>query len=248
MMMTPLMKIPSEMKSLIVDIMGDIHGDAAPLYYWATQYNHDILIIAGDFGFLFGNTNDLTICETFRKKFKHKKVLIVPGNHDDYDQIYDLPQVTIYGAKAYKLSNNFFYIDRGEILNINNTTFLCISGADSIDKLWRFDYMKDNPGSKIWWQQEQITQSDIDNALRNCAKYNYKLDYVISHEVPIRAKAEILGNFRYSSANSATLLWDLANQIQFSMWYCGHLHLSWRGTLGDMNFKVLNINEIEEVL
>ena len=236
------------MKYWTTDIIGDIHGNSDPLLYWADCYKHDILIIAGDAGLLFGNFNNTEICNIFKKQFPQKKVLIVPGNHEDYDQIYALPQTTVFGAKAYKLSNNFYYIDRGEILSINNKTFLCIGGADSIDKLWRLDYMRDNPGSKIWWQQEQITQPDIDNALRNCAKYNYKVDYVISHEVPIRVKAEILHNFNYSSANSATLLWDLANQIEFSMWYCGHLHLSWRSTIGDMNFTVLQINEIEEVL
>lgn len=247
MMMIPLMSLTMRMKYWTTDIIGDIHGNSDPLLYWASHYNHDILIIAGDAGLLFGNFNNTEICDIFKRKFSQKKVLIIPGNHEDYDQIYALPQTTVFGAKAYKLSNNFYYIARGEILSINNKTFLCIGGADSIDKIWRQDQMEENPNSPIWWQQEQITPEDISRALTNLKPYDNKVDYVVSHEVPIAVKRNIfpvIGGEKTSSYR----LWDLANQIKFSMWYCGHLHLSWGSTIGDMNFTVLNINEIEEVL
>ena len=232
----------------IVDVIGDIHGDATAIARWAAHSRHDILFAAGDVGLLFGHENNLAIVRTFEKYFPNKIVLMVPGNHDDYDQIEALPPCTIFDAKAYKLSDQFYYIDRGEVVNIDGTTYLCISGAESIDREWRLNYMEDHPDyGPIWWQRELITPDDINKICDNMSRYNWQVDYVISHEVPTRVKREI---FRvvYGPHYSSDLLWDLANQIYFSTWYCAHLHLSYKGTIGDMNFIVLDINEIQEVL
>ena len=208
-----------------IDVIGDIHGDAAAMAQWGAFYNHDILFAAGDVGLLFGNYNHLEILSTFKKYYPNKKVLMVTGNHDDYTQIEALPQTTLFGAKVRKLSNQFFYVERGEVITIDNKTFLCISGADSIDKSWRLDCMEEDPTDPIWWQQEQITSDDINKIMSRMADYNYKVDYVISHDVPTPIKREIFGGVLYGDKTSSNNLWDLANQIDFTLWYCAHLHI-----------------------
>lgn len=68
---------------------------------------------------------------------KSFKILAVMGNHDNYDIIEKLPEVEMFGAKALKVSDNVFYLKRGEIYTIDDKRFLILGGAMSDDKVWR---------------------------------------------------------------------------------------------------------------
>ena len=229
-----------------LNIIGDIHGDATAIAQWGAFYKGKFLIVAGDAGLLFGNENNLEILNIFKKRYSDKVVLIVPGNHDDYDQIEALPQCEKFGGKLRKLSNQFYYVERGEILTICDKKILCVSGADSIDIGWRITY-EHLHNQKIWWQQEQITASDINKIIDRMPHHGWRVDYVVSHDLPTPIKREAFHGVLYGPHSSSDLLWDLANQIDFSAWYGAHLHLSYNSMIGDKEFIVLNINEIQEV-
>ena len=59
------------------------------------------------------------------------------GNHDNYDIIEKLPEIEMFGAKVLKVSDNVFYLKRGEVYHIEEKQFLVLGGAMSDDKVWR---------------------------------------------------------------------------------------------------------------
>ena len=88
---------------------------------------------------------------------------------------------------------------------------------------------------------------DINKIIDRMPHHGWRVDYVVSHDLPTPIKREAFHGVLYGPHSSSDLLWDLANQIDFSAWYGAHLHLSYNSMIGDKEFIVLNINEIQEV-
>ena len=70
-----------------------------------------------------------------------------------YDHIKEYPMVQFKGAYAYKVTESIYVIERGEILDIDGTTYFCFGGGFSVDAAWR------TPG-KSWWENELPTVSE----------------------------------------------------------------------------------------
>jgi hypothetical protein len=49
-----------------------------------------------------------------------------------------------------------------------------MGGALSIDKHLRMDRV-------TWWKEEEISNIDFKNAISNLEKFNYEVDYVLTH-------------------------------------------------------------------
>lgn len=152
------------------------------------------------------------------------EIIVVPGNHDSYD-LDDYAHVKCHGANARKIRDNIFYIDRGEIMDINGQTYLCISGADSTDKDWRMDWMRENKG-KIWWEEERITFEQTTEICSKLADRDFRVNYIITHEPPYRVKQKFLGNISFDRTGSDIMLNDIFNLAEFDHWYCGHMHIT----------------------
>ena len=91
------------------------------------------------------------------------KILAVIGNHDNYDLIEQLPEVEIFGAKVLKVSENVFYLKRGEIYTLENKRFLVLGGALSDDKVWRKPH-------ESWWAQEEWSEKEKADCLKKSKK------------------------------------------------------------------------------
>ena len=220
-------------------ILGDVHANADFMNSFL-ESNEKYCIQLGDFGFIwnYGDWKWNKFLNKFEKEYSDKIIFVVPGNHENYDSFMKLPQVEVFGAKAYKVRENVFYIKRGEILEIENTTFLCIGGADSTDKAWRIvEY--ETKGIKCWWGQEAIHQKDIDNALKNLEKYGGRVDYVCSHAEPRWAINEIMPWAQESQ--SENLLGDLSRQVECEIWFGGHIHESLE--VKGRDFDVMTLGE-----
>lgn len=222
-------------------ILGDVHGEAMGFSDFLNS-DSDYCVQLGDFGFIW-NKWDVPynkFLNKFESEYPNKKIFTVLGNHENYDLINRLPETMVFGAKARQIRQNIFAIERGEILTLEGLTILCIGGADSTDKATRM-YDQDYLGKKTWWAQETIQQSDIDNALSNIKKYSGKVNIVCSHAEPYNA---MLRFFSYPQCSqSELLLKDLFEQINFDIWFGGHLHMSLEIEIGNKIIKVLNINE-----
>lgn len=84
-------------------------------------------------------------------------------------------------------------------------------GARSIDKAYRIE-------GKTWWKAEEPNVQEIEEALTNLKKINYKVDYVITHCGP-------WGRYSSKICKTEEFLGVLALYLQYSSWYCGHYHV-----------------------
>ena len=218
---------------------GDCHGD---FHRFANQNvrNHcrgmypSHVIILGDFGLIW-STNPDNPQEKYNIKWLNEKAwmtLAVLGNHCNYERIFQLPLMDLYGGKAYKVSDKIYILQHGNVYTIEGKTFLAFGGGLSIDKAYRKNRIS-------WWEEEIPTQADFMRAEENLKTAGCKVDYVLTHTAPQEAinvfKHRLpFGNLdpqddKYFDLKSADptvkMLSAIREQILFKKWYFGHFHL-----------------------
>lgn len=235
-------------------VAGDTHGEQTcsnlSVKYWPEQKQltkDDVLIILGDFGYIW----ESKFCKTERwwKNWLCEKrftIAFIDGNHENFTLLKMFPLVKKWGGyvRVIDMGNCVVYwLLRGEVYTINGQTILTMGGADSHDvkpnkeidelNLLHSGIRIKNTGRKPlvdWWPDEQITQYDVDNAINNLKRYNNKVDYVLSHSLPlndaiflsIKTKLgdSILGDIHTSMEHLETI----KNIVQYKEWHCGHFH------------------------
>lgn len=223
-------------------LIGDIHGEVKSLIDFI-ESNQKYCIQLGDFGLIFSETKDEKYILEYLEyvlKIKDKYIFTILGNHENYDFYDTLPETTFNGTRVKKYTDHIMAVCRGEILALENKTFLCIGGADSHDKEWRMEYEKTNK-EKIWWEQEIISEDDIQNAYNNLELFDGKVDFILSHTPPACFCYQIYRDGAFSK--SELLLEQLLNVAEFDTWYCAHVHTSACKSLGESAIVSLNIDE-----
>lgn len=111
------------------------------------------------------------------------------------------------------ISPHIRWLSRGTIKEFEGEKCLFIGGADSIDKFRRTKHLN-------WWEDEQITQEDIDKCPAEA------FDYVFSHACPYSVFADnaaLLGDPQFIGKDfdhtSEERLDQLKNKIQFNHWW-----------------------------
>lgn len=201
----------------MIYITGDTHGliDFEKLKEFDKRYisTKDVLIILGDAGIIW---DYLSMKETIAKYSSiGLTVIFVDGNHENFEILNKFPIVNKYGAKMHLISKNIFHVLRGEILNINDLKLLCIGGAISIDRHYRTLGVS-------YWKEEVIGKDDINNAIKNLKKYNYKVDYVLTHSCDSKTLKKYFGYYGDECTDRLTFIDKLVN---YKHWYFGHYHV-----------------------
>ena len=223
---------------------GDIHGD--PLYAFSYK-NHpemrrlgaqDMMIVLGDCGVPW---NKETIKEDLYKldwlNSRPYQVVLITGNHDNYDFIEAMPQIEFCGGIARKAIykgktfNNIVYIDKPTVMNLQGKICLIIPGANSHDindgiidgnnPDWRKLYRKAIfRGKQVrvshisWWPQEKVQVDLVQKILDNSLE---KVDLILSHEAPACQS-------RFYPTEEELYLDKISQQLEYTMWLHGHLH------------------------
>jgi len=209
--------------------IGDTHGeiDIGKVQNMDFEEN-SIIIQLGDFGCMWsGNQGDVNCYYKWIDKLKDKniKLFIIPGNHENYNLIMDLPIIkmndNIKGEFWYKEIDGFrFHFIKYPEMFINNKRFLCIRGAESIDKHHR----KENIS---WWKQELLSKEE-ENTILNIIESNPNFDYVVSHTCPKflieNYLPENVGFVKLSDPVSK-FLDNILDNIEFNTWFFGHFHI-----------------------
>jgi len=194
-------------------------------------------IVLGDFGLPW--SSDCEISENgihptdhtdrYLLKWYNQKpfrILAVQGNHDNYDVIEKIPEVEMYGNKVLKVSDNVFYLKRGEIYCLEDKHFLVLGGAMSDDKAWRKPH-------ESWWKQEEWSEGEKGSCFSKI-KENKKFDYVLSHTGPSKGIA-LTDDFFCNEENLKLLQGDsnvvfndkIDSVIRYKKWFFGHWHSDW---------------------
>lgn len=182
----------------------------------------DYLIILGDFGFPF---LDEEIDETNGEytywinwlASKPYTVLWVDGNHDNHPFWNNQPITEWNGGRVHihPRASNVIHLMRGEIYTIDGKKFFAFGGAASHDKEYRtpnFD----------WWEDEEASIDDIENAETNLSKHCHDVDYIIAHTPP----AGLLEGF-YGvpvECKTAKYLDTVVKSTVYKAYLCGHIH------------------------
>lgn len=211
---------------MTIYITGDIHAEVERLINFKKAKSGDTIIITGDFGLLW-NPKNQTKLKALIKHAEEKNIeyLFIDGNHENFTMLNSLPEEKRYNGKVGKISDKILHLKRGEIYTIYGYKFFCLGGALSIDKGLRTAY-------KSWWPEEEISEDEKINALKNLEKINFRPDYIITHTAPKELVKKLRGISLYTGISDPTQdFLDYLYEAIYIMnpdlkcWYFGHFHI-----------------------
>ena len=214
----------------MIYITGDTHGYDDRFFTYSGKVvpalqaltHADILIVAGDFGYLFFRNND-TVRFLDQLETLPFYIAFVDGNHENFPMIYEFPVEKWCGGSVHRIRKNIVHLMRGEIFDIQGHTFFVFGGASSIDRKMR------RPGLS-WWPEEIPNKEEEENAIHNLAARGAEVEYVITHTAPTYI-IQAMGYNTSPEANDARLCGFLewvakdSNAKGYKQWFFGHWHL-----------------------
>ena len=215
-------------------ISGDTHGllDAGKLINLSEKEKldyKDYLIICGDCGVVWDK--DLLDAHIEVYENLNTNVMFIDGNHENFDMLNEYKVEIWAGGKIHKISDHITHLMRGQVFEILGKTFFCLGGANSTDKAYRTEHIS-------WWNDEEITHTNLQESLENLSKHNFKVDYVLTHCPPNKIITKIAEIFtqcgesvpyflekKLKHTSSGEILDILQQKIDFKKWFFGHLHI-----------------------
>lgn len=209
------------MKNKII-LTGDIHADISRIVLMddSKMTKDDIVIVLGDFGVIWGNSEmtDWCLKELSKKNFT---TAFLDGNHENFVEIARLETITSWhGGKVGKLPYGIIHLLRGEIYNINGKIIGVCGGANSVDLWHRTEGIS-------WWREEEITDKDVSNFEANL-KGN-KIDIMLSHDAPasLIPLVKLFSGINDGEISNSQKQLEKINQIaDIDKWYFGHWHIN----------------------
>jgi hypothetical protein len=210
----------------MIYITGDLHGniDISKLNTknFPEQKNltkSDYLIILGDFGLIWNNSKE----EKYWLKWLNSKpwtTLFIDGNHENHEILNSIGVSEAFGGGVHRISDSIYHLMRGEVYTIENKKFFCFGGAESIDKMYRKEYVS-------WWKEEIPSMEQMQNGIDNLHNVDYQIDYVLTHTCPSDVFDYVVNNYK-----NITELERYLNHIKYRLdereidyqWYFGHFH------------------------
>ena len=203
----------------MVFVTGDLHGNFErfkPKYFpeQAQMTKQDIMICTGDFGGVwFGDSrDDETLDWLERLPFT---LAFVCGNHENYDALERYPVDDWHGGKVHRIRPHVLHLTRGQIFELESYRFFTMGGAKSHDTNHRINHIS-------WWRQELPSDEEYSEALQNLERYNWQVDYIITHCAP--TSIALMGS-RHNEADRLTdFLQEVRERAKYYYWLFGHYH------------------------
>lgn len=202
----------------MIYITGDTHGNIDRFNISQTKkFNQDdVLIVCGDFGFIWNGDNheDQLLNKLSKKKFT---ICFVDGTHENFSLLNNFPVISWNNGKVHKIRNNIFHLMRGEIFNINGETLFALGGGESPNKEERISVGN-------WWQEELPSDLQISYAEQNLNSVGNSVDYVVTHIPPLSVRKSLVGNIPYVNSFDIFLT-KLSENLNYKKWFFGSLHI-----------------------
>ncbi len=215
----------------MIYIRGDTHGEESQFSDQAMAGESswtadDILMIAGDFGFVFQG-EDRYLSERNKLDSLAKKpyrILFVDGNHEGFPFLSAYPEEIQYGAPVRRIRKNIFWLQRGYIYDIEGFSFFVMGGAHSMDKAFRMKYFE-VCGEKIWFEEELPSKDEFNRAIASLRAHNMEVDYIVTHTAPRTIIPRIIHAAPDMTDAELTGFLDwVYHEVKFKKWYFGHFH------------------------
>lgn len=215
----------------MVYITGDTHGDInrfSTRYFYeeSTLGKDDVLIVCGDFGFIFENPDSDKYQEeqdTLDKLSKKPYIIcFCDGNHENFAELYKYPEVTMFGNTVHKVRDNIFHLERGRVYTIQGEKYFVFGGAATVD----VEIMRRKDGVDWWPSYELPNNDEYRRSSDSLNESKFEVDYIITHTMP-RMLIDYLRISRIENPADTELTghfdWIL-NNTTFKKWYFGHWH------------------------
>ncbi len=233
---------------------GDTHGDLARFSsknfpIGKTLTKSDYVVILGDFGCIWSGDRK----DDYNLRWLDEKpwtTLFIDGNHENFNLLNQHPIEIWNNGKIHRINDNVIHLMRGQVFEIDGNTFMTMGGASSIDKNYRKEGVS-------WWKEEMPNDEEKQELLTNLEKYDYKVDYVLTHTCPMDifnfyADPGKLG-LKFSHINHELELFFnelvFKKKLQFKRWLFGHMHkdkIMFTKYIG-MYTSILSITEIHHI-
>jgi len=180
-------------------IIGDVHGKTNQFLDLVADYrkrSSDLIIQLGDLGF----QKQWKELNQYCKETNETKLVIVPGNHDDYSS-WDDPKL-------------YFMVAQKNQIDFNKELF-GLGGANSIDKHLRTEGID-------WFPQEEMSYSSLGHAVDLYIEQKPK--YMFSHTCPSSVKKQLFGYDESSRTEQALQVMFELHQPEYH--FFGHFHRS----------------------
>lgn len=203
----------------MVYITGDTHGDIKRLSKRELKRlsDNDVLIICGDFGFIW---NDSKKEKRILKRLGKRKYTIafLDGAHENFDLLDQYGVSEWNGGKVQVITGNLLHLMRGQIYEIDGKSIFTFGGGESPDRDMRKEHV-------TWWRRELPNRQEMIEAAENLKKRDFKVDYIITHEPPSRIRTFMHLKSKSGKTNGLNqMLEEICNSCEFDAWFFGCLH------------------------
>lgn len=204
----------------MVYITGDMHGDVERLYdkEFRKLKRGDILIVCGDFGYIFNGSKLEKQVVNYLAKRKFVTAFI-EGTHDNLSVINRCRETVWKGGLVHRIKGNLLHLMRGQIFDIDGNRYFTFGGGESTDKDMRV-------AQGLWWREEEPTPGEMADGARMLDEAGCRVDYIITHEPPAKVKSAMLlrrgGNDSVNKLNG--YLEEIGKSCTYRHWYFGSLH------------------------
>jgi len=206
----------------LIYITGDTHGEQSRFQDLAMRYGEnewtkdDYLIICGDFGYLFENSEKEN---AFLDRLAEKPytVCFCDGNHENFPAIFTYPKEIWQGGQIHRVRKNILHLMRGQVYEIEGKTFFTMGGAYSIDRFLRI--LK-----RSYWEEELPSNAEYREATQNLREHHNAVDYIITHTAPRNIVHTLCKFPNEHDAELTGFLWWVSEEVSFKKWYFGHWH------------------------
>ena len=216
----------------MIRVTGDIHRRIEKFVKGNPNFIHDttwgeedVLIVAGDFGFVLLDTPEEHDWLDWLERTKPYTICFVDGNHENFPRIFEYPEEEIYGGKAHRIRKNIYHLMRGQVFEIQGKKIFTMGGAYSIDLAERRNYLLRH-GVKIHWEEELPNDAEYKEAVSNLKKHDFAIDYIVTHTAP---KELILHMGFVPDPHDYELTGFLEYVMyeckDFQKWFYGHWHI-----------------------
>ena len=237
-------------------VTGDKHGTFSPFFGLAEKnqlYDSDVLLIAGDAGYVW-NEDYATGITTLQQLFPGT-VAFVDGNHENHTLLNQMEVQEWNGGRVHRVGERVYHLMRGELYSIYGSNIFAFGGARSVD----MDRMEDGfswweEAGASWWPEEEPTEEEMAYGQRQLTAHLNEIDYVLTHETPLFARASIRRSKAVDPDYRLPALFDewyrqLEGAPRFRKWYFGHMHVDQLITpqLRALHSNVLPIGQEEKL-
>ncbi len=197
----------------MIKFLSDNHGFdfIGELMDYQPENKEDLLILLGDTCLKISEMEQYKKFDEWLLK-RDYNIAIVDGNHENYGWLDSNPEEIWNGGKINRISKNIIRLKRGEIYNIEGSTFFVFGGCSTSQK-WK--------DLGLWHEGDTPTKAQLENAYTNLKNANYQVDYILTHKYFCNECFVPMGGSEHSIF---MLNRFIDNNVSFKKWLSGHRH------------------------